>query len=176
MRELRGDNRENVLGQMVKEYGDSLFRFMLRNVGDRHLAEDIVQKTFLRALLNLHRYDQNRPAGPWLFRIALNLCRSRQKRQRETPVAPPDMDKVSPAAGPENILLEREQERELMQALQALPEMYRVPLLLKHVSGLSYAEISETLNLNLSLVKNRLYRGRIMLRKVYQKVRRENDE
>ena len=173
---MSADGKADILGQMVEEYGDRLFRFMLRNVGDRHLAEDIVQETFLRALLNLQRYDQNRSAGPWLFRIALNLSRNWRRRQRETPMAPADMREPAAAADPERTCLERESERELMQALRTLPAMYREPLLLKHVSGFSYAEIGKVLNLELSLVKNRLYRGRIMLRQAYQKARRECDE
>lgn len=64
---------------------------------------------------------------------------------------------------PEEIFFERESELELARALVQLQQIYRAAILLKHVGELSYAEISQTLDLEPSLVKNRLYQGRLML-------------
>ena len=74
--------------------------------------------------------------------------------------------------GPEQSYLQRERQQELMQALSCLPEMYREVLLLRHVSELSYREICDVLGLELSLLKNRLYRGRIMLKQLLEKEER----
>ena len=63
-----------------------------------------------------------------------------------------------------------------MRAVHRLPQMYREVILLKHVSGLSYAEISAVLDLEISLVKNRLYRGRLMLRKALQQLASDKEE
>ena len=157
---------QKLLQQMIQEYGDRVFRLALRYTGDHFQAEDIAQETFLRAFTHLESYRRDKPAGPWLFTIAVNLCRNQFRGRRETPV--PEIREPSKDPGPELQYLEKERDQELMQALSHLPEMYRLPLLLKHVSELSYGEICEVLDWELSLVKNRLYRGRIMLKQAYE--------
>lgn len=77
---------------------------------------------------------------------------------------------AAPQPGPEQRYLEREREQEILRAVHRLPQTYREVILLKHVSGLSYAEISAVLDLEINLVKNRLYRGRLMLRKALQRL------
>ncbi len=100
---------------MVEQYGNAIYRLTLRYTGDNFLAEDIAQETFLRAYAKLQSYDRSRPAGPWLFRIALNLCRNRWRDVREIP-----MDErvtaaeADPGPGPEHIYLQRETEQELI--------------------------------------------------------------
>lgn len=157
-----------LLRGMVEQHGKAVYRLALRYTGDAFAAEDIAQETFLRACAGLRGYDRGRPAGPWLMRIALNLCRNRRRSAREIPME----EKIRAAEadpGPEHIYLQCERERELAEALHALPPKYREVLILKHVNELSYAEICEVLGLKLSLVKNRLYRGRIALREALQK-------
>ena len=161
---------QELLQEMVEEYGDRVYRLTLRYTGDRYRAEDLTQETFLRAYLHLDRFDRQRPAGPWLFKIAANLCRNWQRDNRELPVEEIETLNTLPGSNPEQACLVRESEEELRRALKEMPPMYREVLLLKHVGELSYAEIAETLELELSLVKNRLYRGRIMLR---EKLERE---
>ncbi len=158
-----------LLQKMMEEYGDKIYRLALRYTGDVFQAEDIAQETFLRAYSRLHTYDRSRPAGPWLFRIAVNLCRnwSRRAGAREMPMEIKDEPEVEP--GPEHRYLQRERERELLQALHKLPEIYRDVLILKHVAELNYNEICAALGWELSLVKNRLYRGRMMLREALRK-------
>ncbi len=163
---------QKLLREMVETYGDRIYRLALRYTGNREQAEDIAQETFLRAYKHLDRFDRNRPAGPWLFKIATNLCRSWNRIRRETQVEA--LEKIQPAVdkSPEDIYLEKESEAELHRVLHGLPLQYREILLLRHVGELAYAEIAETLGLELSVVKNRLYRGRIMLREVLQEERR----
>ncbi|MEW5785791.1 MAG: sigma-70 family RNA polymerase sigma factor [Bacillota bacterium] len=152
------------LRDLMDRYGNKVYRLALRSTGSRHLAEDITQETFLRACAHLDRYDHHRPPGPWLFRIALNLCRNQARKAWEIPLDWAAGEPAAYEAGPEQLYLEKERNQELLRALYRLPEMYREVLLLKHVSELSYAEIGAALDLELSLVKNRLYRGRLALR------------
>jgi len=77
---------QDLLREMVEQHGNAIYRLAQRYTGDRFLAEDIAQETFLRACARLQSYDRSRPAGPWLFRIALNLCRNRRRAAREIPV------------------------------------------------------------------------------------------
>ncbi len=155
---------EELLQGMVEEYGDKLYRMALRYTGDRGQAEDLTQEAFLRAYENLDRFDRQKSAGPWLFKIATNLCRNWLRNKREIPLESLEGFDNMTVNSPEEILLEKENEKALAAALQKLPEMYREVVLLKHLGGLSYTDICETLDLELSLVKNRLYRGRLMLK------------
>ncbi len=161
---------QDLFQEMVEVYGDRVYRLILRYTGDRFRAEDLTQETFLRAYKHLDRFDREKPAGPWLFKIAANLCRNWQRGIRELPVEDIKALDTLPDSNPEQACLDKESEAELRRALKEMPLMYMEVLLLKHVGELSYAEIAETLELELSLVKNRLYRGRIMLR---EKLERE---
>lgn len=161
---------KELLQEMVEKYGNMVYRLAWRWTGSREQAEDITQETFLRAFTHLDSYDRGRPPGPWLCRIALNLCRNRSRDCREIPVDSLTEEMAAPQPGPEQRYLEREREQEILRAVHRLPQMYREVILLKHVSGLSYAEISAVLDLEINLVKNRLYRGRLMLRKALQRL------
>ena len=155
---------QDMLRSMVEEYGDRVFRLALRYTGDRTQAEDLTQDTFLKAFKNLGKFDRSKNAGPWLFKIATNLCHNWVRDNRETPVERIEVTDQDDHNNPEMIVLAREKEHELSTALQQLPKIYREVILLKHVGELSYTEICEALDLELSLVKNRLYRGRIILK------------
>ncbi len=160
---------QKLLQDMVETYGNQVYRLALRYTGNMHQAQDITQETFLRAYKHLDRFDRSKPAGPWLFKIAGNLCRNWLRDNREVPVEMADNLAQSTNPGPEEIYLEKEGEKELMQALNNMPLIYREVLLLRHVGELSYTEIGYTLSLELSQVKNRLYRGRIMLKEMLRK-------
>jgi len=179
---MEDKNLKYLLKDMVEAHGEGLYKMAFRYTGDHHAAEDIVQETFLRALRNLERYDRNRPAGPWLYRIALNLCRNRAARRREYPEeVESKLEKCSgegmtESSNPEKMVLQQEGEQELTEIIGRLPEKYRAPLILKHVNQMSYQEICNVLGWQLSLVKNRLYRGRMMLKAELMKRGEQNHE
>jgi len=160
---------QELLQEMVETYGDRVYRLALRFTGNRTQAEDIAQETFLKAYKNLDRYDRSRPAGPWLFKIATNICRNWLRDNREVLCSGTEDYNRTPNPGPEELYLAREGEEELLHAIHNLPAKYREVILLKHVSELSYSQTAEILDLELSLVKNRLYRGRLMLRDLLTK-------
>ena len=149
---------------MVETHSDKIFRLALRYTGDQTRAEDLAQETFLRAYKNLASYDRSKPAGPLLCTIAANLCRNWLRDNRELPFDFTEESFLPAESGPEELYLQKESETEVLQALGKLPLIYREGLLLRHVGELSYGEIAEALKLDLSIVKNRLYRGRMMLK------------
>lgn len=160
---------QETLKKMVELHGDGIYRLALRYTGNRSLAQDITQETFLRACSSLESYDHSRPAGPWLLTIATNLCRNLLRDNREIPTDFNENLYHSDKSNPEKLYIDKEGEEELMQALNRLPLKYREVILLKHVNELSYSEICKILGLDLSLVKNRLFRGRKMLREALLK-------
>ncbi len=160
---------QEILQEMVEEYSDKIYRLALRYTGDREQARDLAQETFLRAYKNLDKFDRSKNAGPWLFKIATNLCRNWLRDNREVPMESLDEFNTRAENSPETIVIRKEDERELAEALDRLPLMYREVILLKHTADMSYAEIADALGLELSLVRNRLYRGRMLLRELLER-------
>jgi RNA polymerase sigma-70 factor (ECF subfamily) len=155
---------DEAFSQIVEAYQRPVFNLCYRMLGERTLAEDAAQETFLRAFLGLKRYDPKRPFITWLLSIASHHCidRLRRRRLRLVPLeelyrAPQIADA---APGPEKALTQSEQEQDLHQSLLHLAHKDRAAVVLHYWHGLSYAEVAETLSLTTSAVKSRLHRAR----------------
>jgi len=156
----------DTFGELVRRYQDSVFRLCFRLLGNRQDAEDLAQEAFIRAFRHREKYDPTRPFGPWIRRIAANLCLNHM--QARQPLAAPLEDELqsSPPArepGPESVQEMVEQSQQVRAALLALPPHYRLVIELRHYQAQSYAEIAETLGLPLSDVKSYLFRARKQL-------------
>lgn len=161
----RGGDKQ-AYGELVERYQGTVFNVCLRLLGERHEAEDLMQDAFLRAHARLGTYDENRPFGPWIRRVAANLCLNRIKRR--TPLSLPVEElasrvHVDAPRMPEQAAIEREQQLRVRSAILALPPHYRVVIELRHYQGLSYAEIGAELGIPLSDVKSHLFRARKLL-------------
>lgn len=155
---------------LVTRHHSPLLGYLSRLTGgDRPLAEDLVQETFLR-VLRQGICQPDRPFKPWLYAIATNLARDhfksaamRMHRQgNDAEEALQHLYDTTP--GPEECVLAAEQGGEIMAALAQLGEEYRVVLLLRYYQGLSLSEIAETLGVPLGTVKSRLSVGTHRLR------------
>jgi RNA polymerase sigma-70 factor (ECF subfamily) len=153
----------DALFDRYKNYVYRVAFFITKNSGD---AEEVVQETFIDVLRALARYDTEGPARfrTWLYRVAVNRCRSRYRRKR-LPSA--DWDDVSeqiaqianghPGHNPERATIGREEKVALWGAVDALPETHREVVVLRYQAGLSYDEIAQALEINIGTVKSRLY-------------------
>lgn len=158
----RGGEAE-AYGEIVRRYQRSVFNVCYRMLGERHGAEDQAQECFIRAYLRLDSYDLDRPFGPWIHTVAANLCLNHLQRRR--PVQVPLLEEHDRPAeggrpGPEQQLERREQAERVRRAIAGLPAHYRAVIELRHYQEMSYAEISEALDLPLSDVRSHLYRAR----------------
>ncbi|MEY4606171.1 MAG: hypothetical protein RLY45_931 [Actinomycetota bacterium] len=147
---------------------------MTRNAAD---AEDIVQETYLRAYRSYESFEKGTNLRAWLFRILtntfINAYRAKQRRPQETDVDDVDdlylyrrvrsADFSSRSA--EETLFDLFTDDEVKQALEDLPESFRLPVLLADVEGFSYREIAEMLNVPIGTVMSRLHRGRKSMQK-----------
>lgn len=155
--------------RLVRAYQDGLYRFGFRLSGSSQDAEEIAQDAFVRAYHALLGYSPERirslAVRPWLYRIALNVFHNRVRVHRVRTV-PLEHDPGSPDGhdGPERQALDRERRNEIGALLEALPLRYRVPVVLRHVEDLSYAEISESLDQPVGTVKANVHRGLRLLR------------
>jgi len=153
-------------GELVRRYQDSVFNVCYRLAGERREAEDLTQEAFLRAFRRLSAYDESRPFGPWMRRLAANL--SLNQLQRKVPTELPLEEEQEWAPGhagemPEPAAMQRERVAAVRRAIRDLPMHYRAVIELRHYQGMSYAEIAEALTMPLSDVKSHLYRARKQL-------------
>lgn len=160
-RVLKGDL--DAYGALIQEHQASVFNVCYRITGNRQEAEDLTQEAFIRAFRKLSRYDPSRPFGPWMRKLAANLCYNHLKKaglQRVPLEDEKDQHQGNPSSNPENLLEMSQEHRVLYQALWKLPDNQRIALELRHFQGLSYQDMAETLNLPLNTVRSHLYRGR----------------
>jgi RNA polymerase sigma-70 factor (ECF subfamily) len=155
---------EEAFSRIVEAYQRPVYNLCYRMLGDRILAEDAAQETFLRAFKGLKRYDPQRRFVTWLLSIASHHCidRLRRRKLRLVPLeelhSAPQVADAAP--GPESALATAEQEQELRQSMLQLAGTDRAAIVLHYWHGLSYAEVAETLSLTISAVKSRMHRAR----------------
>lgn len=163
---LQGDN--SAFEILVNRYQKQVFALAYRLGGDYDEARDIAQEVFLRIYQELKRFDTSRRFFPWMYRVAHNTCVNLlHKRPRD--VTPLDnlldlTDDTAPGS-PDDSYEQTERTQMVHAALQALPASYREPLVLKYLEGLSYRQISQMLDVPVTTVEARLFRGRNMLKK-----------
>jgi len=153
---------------LVERYQDDLYSMALRLLGAPADAADVVQETFLRAYMRLPELRALSVRG-WLFRVAVNACRDVQRRAVRRPADPLEdgegkvLELPSHDVGPEAAAEARERAAAIRSALLALPQDYRVAVVLRDVNDLAYEEIAEVLRVPLGTVKSRISRARTML-------------
>ena len=156
-----------------------VFGVALRVVADAAAAEDVAQEVFVRAYRAMRRYPEERVRElrlrPWLGRMTLNLARNSIRGRRPTT----DIDGItdhphSADDGPLQLLQRTEEQRMWGRLLAALPARYRLAVALRHVDGLSYAELAETLGKPIGSVKSDVHRGTALLRAAYDAEQRAN--
>ncbi len=186
--------------QLVRRHHDDLIRFLVRLTGNRAVAEDAFQETFLQVHLSADTFDVTRRFKPWLFTIAANKARDalRRSARRRT------LDLSAPIAGggggsgtgsggggggsdsgartyvdlmevdvppPDQALSDEERNRQVQEAVDALPWSLREILLLAYFQRMSYNQIADALHIPLGTVKSRLHSAVAAFAKKYQSQR-----
>lgn len=165
-RALQGD--QDAFAELVYTYQDAVFNLCYRILYDRGEAEDAAQEAFLRAFMNLSRYDPRRSFKTWLLTIASNYCIDRLRRRRmhlvsidDDPLPALTLSDDEPE--PEDEVIHHEQSAALQSLLGQLPADYRAAVVLRYWYDYSYTEIASILETTESAIKSRLFRARQML-------------
>ena len=150
-------------GELVRRYQASVFNVCYRLLGERTAAEDMAQEAFIRAHSRLNTFDLARPFGPWMRRVAANVCLNHLERPALASL--PLDDEVAQTAGtatqdPAAASEAAETTQAVRAAILALPPRYRAVIELRHFQDLSYDEIAEATQSPLGSVKGRLHRAR----------------
>ena len=173
---LAGDKNSYAL--LVDSYSERVINYLARMTGNRGEAEELAQDAFVRAYLALRSFDPQYKFSTWLFKIATNLCLNYLKgRKRLVHVDDYQDEDGNPMwvisdsrsqSDPVHEAERRELQRQIQQAINQLPPVYRTVVILRHVQGMSYEEISEMTDLPIGTVKSRLGRGRCRLMTLLQ--------
>jgi RNA polymerase sigma-70 factor (ECF subfamily) len=168
---LEGDRER--FGELVERYQGRLVNYLFRLLRNLEEAHELAQEVFLKVYQVLDRYDPQYKFSTWLFRVAQNAAIDQIRRRRLKLVSlhqedaegeARDWDLPSPERGPYGHLRNQERGEALQQAIDALPWEYRELILLRHMGELPYEEIARLKRMPLGTVKNKLFRGRQMLK------------
>jgi RNA polymerase sigma-70 factor, ECF subfamily len=160
-RARRGDDGQ-AFSELILRYQTSVFNVCYRILHERSEAEDMALEAFVRAHGRLYTFDVERPFGPWIRRVAANICFNHLSSQKFTTGFDDERD-ADEGQGPEIIQEARERSEQIRRALVSLPVHYRLIVELRHYQEMSYAEIAAELKIPLSDVKSYLFRARKLL-------------
>lgn len=171
-----GDRIE--FARLIDIYSSSIYRLGLKMLGNPQDAEDVLQSTFINALMHLPGFEGRSSIATWLYRIAANealmLIRKRRPEvsleQESQEGEGHDLEDIKPrvfadwSALPEDELLSSEGKKLLDSAIEHMPETLRIVFVLRDIEGLSIRETADALGLSETNVKTRLVRARMHLR------------
>ena len=168
---LEGDRDR--FGELIDRYQGRLVNYLFRLLRNADDAHDLAQEVFVKVYQVLDRFDPHYKFSTWLFRVAQNAAIDQIRRRRLKVVSlrqeddegeGRDWELPSPERGPYGELRNRERGDAIQEAIETLPWEYRELILLRHFGELPYEEIARMKEMPLGTVKNKLFRGRQMLK------------
>ena len=168
---------------LVWRWEKSIYNFILRYLGQKELARDLTQKTFIRVYKNIHKLRDARRFSSWIYQIASNLCKDELKKKTHRDLLSIDTIQENSENGhlmpeelidnennhPDSTLNQKQIGMIIQKALQQIPEEQRIVIIMKEYQGLKFKEIAEALGEPLNTVKSRMYYGLNGLRKIFEK-------
>ena len=149
--------RDETLAEWLEAYGDLINRTCCLILGDRALAEDAAQETFLRAWKSMDKFKGDASPRTWLTHIAINVCRNIRRtawfRRNDRSVTPEDLPLSAPA-----------EDRTLLLTVQQLPDRHKQVIILRYFQGMSLEEAAQALGISRSAAHHRLQKALQALR------------
>ena len=166
--------------ELYQRYKRPILNYIYRFIGDRAQAEELTQEVFVRAYINIQRFELRARFSSWLYRIAANLSknllRHLQYEKKVTPVengyggeeeAPGLVENIEDKTrGPDESVQAKETQRLVQEAINKLPASLKEAVILCDIQGFSYEEAAKTMGCNPMTVGSRLWRGREKLTKL----------
>jgi RNA polymerase sigma factor (sigma-70 family) len=167
---------DSAFEELYRRYQPRIAAFLRRKVGDPARAEDIAQDVFFSALRRLRATEAEIDFKPWVFQIATNAAIDHWRRTSRAEEISVDADegmrqsdrvRLTGAAGPDSVLVDKERFEHLRGAFDELSDMHSRILVMRELEGLSYREISERLDVSRASVESTLFRARRRLESEY---------
>jgi RNA polymerase sigma-70 factor, ECF subfamily len=172
------DRDEHALAELSSMYGTKIFQLAFRYVRNHEDAEEVVQDVLLKVFDKIDAFRGDAALSSWIYRITFNTAMSRLRRTRAMRLAevteieigaasddrPATFDPADWSNLADESMLKSELRARLSEAMVELPRIYREPVILRDLKGLSTGEASSRLRLKDQTLKSRLHRGRMLLR------------
>lgn len=159
--------RQEALEPLIRRHANPLLTFIRRMIGDYHRSEELFQDVFVAVWAKRKQYESPRPFKPWLYAIALNVCRA-EFRRRWTPVFPIQDEDVIAGANAKDpggeVAIATEQATIVSAAVRQLPPKQRAVVVLRTWSALSYAEIADVLGRSEGTIRAHMHQALATLR------------
>ncbi len=171
-------NDEFAIAELVAAYRPKILQMATRYLKNREDAEEVAQDVLLKVCRKIENFRGDAALSSWIYRIAFNTLMSRLRSARAVRAMVPQLT-ISPesdagSTGPYDVadwsgladegLMRQQMRHRLARAMQELPLMYRAPIILRDLHGLTTEQTSRHLRLKDETLKSRLHRGRLMLR------------
>ena len=173
---------EEAVRELADRYSHRIFQMALRHMKNHEDAEEVTQDVLMKVYRKIDRFRGDAALSSWIYRITFNTAMSRLRTHRAQRAAEAERDRVvkhghqdeeapsprQPADWsrlPDEALLRTQLREAVADALPRLPEIYRVPVVLRDIEGLTTEEASTRLRVKDQTLKSRLHRGRVMLRR-----------
>ena len=173
---------ESALDELAWAYRSKIFQLAFRYVKNTEDAEEIAQDVLMKVYQKIDAFRGDSALSSWIYRITFNAAMSRLRHTRATRLAetadvpvgltaeessglPRSHDPADLSSPADEQLLRHQLREQLARAVQALPGIYRTPVILRDLQGLTTEEASRRLNLKVQTLKSRLHRGRLLLRR-----------
>ncbi len=165
---------KDALSSLVMRHHNALIGYLYRMCGgNRPLAEDLAQETFLRVICSIQQYTYPRSFKAWLYAIATNLVRDHHKRAETryvlNDISEDEYVQSNNTIRPEAIIESDEEVSHLLDALMQLSEFHRAVIIMRYHEALPLNDIATALDIPLGTVKSRLSKGLHKLRQLMQK-------
>lgn len=167
---------EDAFAEIVARYRNQITNFLYRFLNDYDEAVDLAQETFVRVYFAIDRYHTQFAFSTYIYRIATNLAISEIRRRKRRKLlsltglfqseddSQVEFQPVDGRSLPDADVIDDERSQAIARAIAALPEKYRVPIVLRDIEGKTYDEIAEIMGLGLGTTKSRISRARALLK------------
>ena len=173
---------EGAVRELVERYRSRVFQLAMHHMKNREDAEEVTQDVLLKVVRKVGAFRGDSALSSWIYRIAFNTAMSRLRTSRRARAADRERDRMESAQldgadglkvqrhaadwtrMPDELFLRAQLRESVSEAIRSLPEIYRVPVVLRDIEGLSTEEASTRLRVKDQTLKSRLHRGRLMLR------------
>ncbi|MCX7842906.1 MAG: sigma-70 family RNA polymerase sigma factor [Clostridia bacterium] len=160
---LKGD--QDAFAELVTRYKKLVYSVVCHYIKDAEEANDVAQEVFLRIYKALASYNTQYKFSTWAVKISTNLCLDILRKKKVESVPIEEIEVLSREEDtPEKKYLCKERTEVIRRAISKLPEKYRKPIIMYHQEGMSYKDMADKMKEPMSIIKNRLYRARLMLR------------
>jgi len=171
---------ERAVADLAAEYGTKIYQLAFRYLRNKEDAEEVTQDVLFKVYRKIDAFRGDAALSSWIYRITFNASMSRLRTSRNRPKdddrqsaviegqefdAPPPREVADWSDMADESVLRGELRRRVFRAILALPAIYRAPVMLRDIQGMSTEEASQMLRVKDQTLKSRLHRGRLILRK-----------